>query len=62
MCDKCVKRKFNKEEMAKMKLASECGLAFGGVDDEGELEFIGTDEQWKEFEARKDEVKENIPF
>jgi len=33
-----------------MKLASECGLAFSGVDDEGELNFIGTEKEWKKFE------------
>lgn len=50
MCQDCDKRKFTEEQMVKMKLASECGLAFGGVDDEGELNFIGTEKEWKKFE------------
>jgi hypothetical protein len=38
--------------MAKMKLASECGLAFGGVNDEGEIQFIGSISEWREFDKK----------
>lgn len=53
MCEKCGVKKFSEEEMLKMKLADQCGLAYGGRDDEGELNFIGSKKQWKKFEDLK---------
>lgn len=58
MCEKCGVKKFSEEEMLKMKLADRCGLAYGGRDDEGELNFIGSKKQWDKFEALK--TKNNL--
>lgn len=52
MCQDCAKRKFTPEQMAKMWLASKCGLAFGGIDDEGEINFIGTENEWRKFNKK----------
>lgn len=37
------------EEQNKIKLAEECGMVYSGKDAEGELEFIGTQEEWYKF-------------
>jgi hypothetical protein len=33
----------------KIELAKECGLAYGGEQD-GEVMFIGTEKEWREFD------------
>ena len=37
------------------KLADQAGLAYGGINDKGNQEFLGTRQQWEEFERLKDE-------
>ena len=37
------------EEQNKIELAEECGLTYTGRNFEGELEFIGTQEEWYKF-------------
>jgi len=44
-----MKRKLTKEQEQKIKLASQAGLAFGGIDDEGDVNFIGTVAEWNRF-------------
>lgn len=43
----------NNEE--KRKLAESCGLVFVCFNCEGEMEFIGTEYQWKIYEMRLEE-------
>lgn len=33
--------------------AAELGMTFAGIDEDGEMEFIGTEEQWENFEEAK---------
>jgi len=42
-----------KEE--KIKLASRCSMAYVGDDEDGDPEFIGTDEEWRLFAEKMDE-------
>ena len=36
------------------KLADECGLVFSGCNEDGDLEFTGTDKQWTSYEFAKE--------
>ena len=37
-------------EQEKIKVAEKCGLAYSGKNAEGELQFIGTEQQWEKFD------------
>lgn len=41
------------EEMKMRNLAEQAGLTISGVDEDGEIEFIGTDKEWKKFNELK---------
>ena len=44
------------DDVPDIDLATEAGLIFTGMNDEGEPEFVGTDEQFDAFEKLKEEV------
>lgn len=41
-----------------LSLRNEAGLTFGGYDDEGIEQWIGTDRQWEMFQSLKDKLDE----
>lgn len=43
-------------EKLQKKLADQAGLIYSGKNEEGALEFIGTEDKWKKFEELKDGV------
>lgn len=47
-----------KYSKALLELALKSGLDYNGVDSEDEMQFTGTDKQWKEFEYALDNEKE----
>lgn len=42
------------EQNRTIKLAQSIGMVFSGINEDGELEFIGEREQWSEFERLKE--------
>lgn len=46
-------------EEEQKQIADSCGLVYSGKNFDGELEFIGTDKQWREFEKAKQD-KEDV--
>lgn len=46
--DEEIKKEVEKE-IANKRLADKLGMVYAGRNDEGEMEFIGTDKQWAEF-------------
>jgi hypothetical protein len=47
-------------EQINREIAEISGLAEGGLDDEGNQLFIGTDKQWEAFEQHWDDEENNI--
>jgi hypothetical protein len=47
-------RTLTQQEKKEVELAEKCGLVFGGVGDEGQLEFIGEKEDFERFESEKE--------
>ena len=41
----------------KIELAQSFGLIFAGFDDEGQLTFLGEDNQWKLYEDERDNIE-----
>jgi len=46
----------------KIELAGKCGLNFAGYNEDNELDFIGTEKEWREFDKLLSEPVEEIPF
>lgn len=38
----------------KIELAESLGLIFAGIDDDGDLTFLGNDQSWSAYETKRD--------